>query len=310
MKRAGPDRHPCAQPCGGGRNDEDGRRDVGARPSRAARAPMRTSRCVTALIAVGLAVGSACHRQPAHVRLGTTTSTQDSGLLDALLPAYERASGVKVDVIAVGTGAAFKLARDGNVDLLLVHDREGEDEFVAAGDGLRRHDLMWNTFEILGPPADPAEVRGTGAGPVALARIAAVGAPFVSRGDDSGTHRRERALWQAAGGLPAWPGYRETGQGMGPTLRIADETGAYVLTDRGTRLAYQGPLRLVPLLADTAELRNLYAVVTLNPARHPQIDQPAAERVAGWLLSADAARLIAGFRVGGQQLFHPLGTIP
>jgi tungstate transport system substrate-binding protein len=210
-----------------------------------------------------------------------------------------------VDVIAVGTGAAFKLARDGNVDLLLVHDREGEEEFIASGDGLERRELMWNTFEILGPPDDPARVRSAGTAAAGMARIAAAGAAFVSRGDDSGTHRREKKLWEAAGGRPAWPGYRETGQGMGATLTLADEIGAYVLADRGTRLAFAQKLRLLPLFADTRELRNEYSVVLINPAKHPQIAQEEARNLADWLVTPEAARLIAGFRVGGEQLFHP-----
>jgi tungstate transport system substrate-binding protein len=241
---------------------------------------------------------------PEHVRLGTTTSVQDSGLLDVLLPPYEKSSGTRVDVIAVGTGAAFRLARDGNVDLVLVHDPEGEEEFVAAEDGLPGRVLMWNTFELLGPPDDPARVRGVVSGPAALVQIASAGAPFVSRGDDSGTHRCEKRLWAAAGGRRTWPGYRESGQGMGATLRIADELGAYVLTDRGTRLGYKGGLRLVPRLADTPELRNKYSVVLINPEKHAGLNHAGARRLADWLLSADAARLVTDFRVGGQRLFQ------
>lgn len=260
---------------------------------------------LAALLALALAVVTACQGPRERIRLGTTTSVQDSGLLDALLPAYHARTGAEVDVIAVGTGAAFKLGRDGNVDLLLVHDRKGEDDFIKAGDGLERRDLMWNTFEILGPAADPAGVRGAAGGPEALARIARAQAPFVSRGDDSGTHRRERALWQAAGGRPEWSGHRETGQGMGATLKVADELGAYVLSDQGTRLAYQGRIRLVSLLAGTPELRNEYAVVLLNPARHPTRGAEGAHQLADWLVSPAAAALITAFRVGGQPLFHP-----
>jgi tungstate transport system substrate-binding protein len=268
------------------------------------------SRIVRRLLVAGvvaLALGG-CHREGRPLRIGTTTSVQDSGLLDVLLAAYTETSRVPVAVIAVGTGAAFKLARDGNVDLLLVHDRDGEEQFVAAGDGLSRHDLMWNTFEVLGPPDDPAGVRGAETGSVALARIGAAGAPFVSRGDDSGTHRREKKLWGPA--RPQWPGYRETGQGMGATLRVADELGAYVLTDRGTRLGYKGTLRLVPLVADTPDLRNEYSVVVLNPAKHPDLSHDGARRLADWLLSPAAARVIEGFQVGGQRLFHPVRSVP
>jgi tungstate transport system substrate-binding protein len=243
-----------------------------------------------------------------HLRLGTTTSVQDSGLLDALLPVYEKTPhATKIDVIAVGTGAAFKLGHDGNVDLLLVHDRRGEEEFIAAGDGSSRRTFMWNTFEILGPPDDPAGIRkGALTTPEAMKRIADAGVPFISRGDDSGTHRCEKRLWAKAGGRPDWPGYRETGQGMGATLRIADELGGYVLTDRGTRLGYRGTLRLVPLFADRADLQNEYSIVLLDPKRHPHLNHAGAKRFADWLVSADAGRLIADYRVHGEILFHPL----
>ena len=262
------------------------------------------------LATVALLALGGCRRDTRPVRIGTTTSVQDSGLLGILLPAYTETSRVRVDVIAVGTGAAFQLARDGNVDLLLVHDRQGEEEFVAAGDGRSRHDLMWNTFEILGPADDSARVRGAESGAVAVARIAAARAPFVSRGDDSGTHRREKKLWEKASGRPQWPGYRETGQGMGATLRVADELGAYVLTDRGTRLAYKGALRLVPMVADTPDLRNEYSVVVLNPAKHPDLNHEGARRLADWLLSPAAARVIEGFQVDGQRLFNPVRSGP
>jgi tungstate transport system substrate-binding protein len=261
-----------------------------------------TARLVATLVVLLVPAAHAAH----PLRIGTTTSVQDSGLLDALLPAYERATGSRPDVIAVGTGAAFKLARDGNVDLLLVHDREGEDEFVRSGDGAARRPLMWNTFEIIGPESDPAGTRGSHSGAEALARIARARAPFVSRADDSGTDRCEKRLWKADGGRPSWPGYRESGQGMGATLRIADELGAYVLGDRGTRLGYRGHLALVPLVADTPDLRNEYAVVLIDPKRHPDLDHEGARRLADWLASAEAARLIDGYRVGGQPLFHAL----
>ena len=245
--------------------------------------------------------------EPARVRLGTTTSVQDSGLLDVLLPVYEKTpDATKVDVIAVGTGAAFKLGHDGNVDLLLVHDPQGEKDFIAAGDGLSRRTFMWNEFEILGPPNDPAEIRKRAlTTPEAMKRIADARAPFVSRGDDSGTHRCEKRLWAKAGGRPDWPGYRETGQGMGATLRIADELGAYVLTDRGTRLGYKGTLRLVTLFGNRADLQNEYSIVLLDPKRHPHLNHAGAKRLADWLVSADTGRRIAAYRVRGELLFHP-----
>jgi tungstate transport system substrate-binding protein len=250
--------------------------------------------------------------QPAgdvRVRLVTTTSVQNSGLLPAILPEWEKASGVKVDVIAMGTGAAFKLARDGNADLLLVHDKKGEEQFIADGDGRERTEFLWNSFEILGPAADPAGVKGTADAADALKQIAAAGAPFVSRGDDSGTHRREKCLWEKAGGRPEWKGYREAGQAMGATLRIADEMEAYVLCDQGTRYGYQGTLRLTSLLADTPELRNTYSVVRLSATKHPHV-RKEADALADWLLSQDTAKRIEEFKVGGQTLFRPLRSAP
>jgi tungstate transport system substrate-binding protein len=258
-----------------------------------------------ALVLLVLVCAAACGRAEARIRLATTTSTQDSGLLDTLLPVFEDEAGIKVDVIAVGTGAAFRMARDGDADLLLVHDRVGEAEFVAEGHGVERRDLMWNSFEILGPRDDPAGVAGAQSASEALRRIGATGAMFVSRGDDSGTHRREKALWVDGGGRPHWEGYRESGQGMGATLRIADEMGAYVLTDRGTRLRYGQELALAPLLGDTPALRNPYGVVVIDATRHPEIKGDAARRLADWLVGDEAAAIIAGFRVNGTQLFHP-----
>ena len=264
---------------------------------------MRRYLLLVPLLAVVLA---ACAREPERIRLATTTSTQDSGLLDTLLPVFETETGIAVDVIAVGTGAAFRQARDGNADLLLVHDRKGEEQFVAEGHGVLRRDLMWNTFEILGPADDPAGVAGAQSGGEALRRVVATGARFVSRGDDSGTHRREKALWEAAGGRAAWDGYAESGQGMGATLRMADEMNAYVLADRGTRLRYAQELRLRALLADTPELRNPYGVVVISAERHPEIHDAAARRLADWLVGAEAAQIIADYQVAGEPLFHPV----
>lgn len=263
------------------------------------------------LLAAAATLVAACGGEPPRIRLATTTSVQDSGLLAAILPEFEAESGIRVDVIAVGTGEAFKRARDGNADLLLVHDRKGEDEFVASGHGTSRHDLMWNTFEVLGPKSDPAGVASAKSAEEAFRRIAAAKAPFLSRGDDSGTHRREKSLWTKSGVKPEAPWHQETGQGMGPTLRIADEKDAYVLADQGTRLGYKGSLRLVPHLGGTADLKNHYAVVRISAAKHPDIDAERAEVLATWFLSPATAKRIEAFRVGGQALFHPASaTVP
>jgi tungstate transport system substrate-binding protein len=216
---------------------------------------------------------------------------------------------LKVEVLSVGTGAALKLGHDGTVDLLLVNDPQGEQGFIAAGDGLSRRTIMWNIFEILGPANDPANIRKrANTTPEAMKLIADARAPFVSRGDDSGTHRCEKRLWAKAGGRPDWPGYRETGQGMGATLRIADELGGYVLTDPATRFAYAGTLRLVKLFGDRADLQNEYSVVLLDPKRHPALNHAGAKQLADWLASGDAGSRITAFRAGGNVLFNPVSA--
>jgi tungstate transport system substrate-binding protein len=247
---------------------------------------------------------AACDESRPHLRLATTTSTRDSGLLDAILPAFEREAKVRVDVIAVGSGKALKLGEAGDVDVLLVHAREAEDAFMAAGHGARREDVMHNTFELLGPPGDPAQVKGLDV-TLALARIAAAGLPFVSRGDDSGTHQKEKALWREAGGLAKWDRYLETGQEMGASLIVANEKRAYVLTDRATYLAFKSKLDLVSLAAASAKLNNPYGVIVVSAGQHPKVDQRRANAFADYLISARGQRAIGAFTVGGEPLFFP-----
>lgn len=256
-------------------------------------------------VLVSIAAAACAKPAPKTLRLATTTSVHDSGLLAVLLPEFEKEDDVRVTVTAVGTGAAFKLARDGNADLLLVHDKKGEEEFIAAGDGASRTEFMWNTFEIAGPAADPAHVKGAASGADAMKKIAEAKSPFISRGDDFGTHRREKSFWTKLAIKPAWEGYRETGSGMADTLRVADEKEAYVLTDQGTRLGYKAPLRIVPLVANTDDLKNHYAVVRISKAKHPEADTDTAEILANWLASPATAQKIAAFKVGGQALFTP-----
>lgn len=256
------------------------------------------------LLACCILTAAACESKQPHLRLATTTSTRDSGLLDALLPAFEKEAGVKVDVIAVGTGKALKLGEAGDVDVLLVHAREAEDAFMAAGHGARREDVMHNTFELLGPPGDPAQVKGLDV-TEGLARIAAHQSPFVSRGDDSGTHQKEKALWSAAGGLVRWKSYFETGQEMGASLIVADEKHAYILSDRGTYLAFKPKLELVPLAAASAKLANPYGVIVVSPSQHPKVDVRRANAFADFLVSPRGQRAIGDFTVGGERLFFP-----
>jgi len=246
-------------------------------------------------------------REAVRLRLATTTSTENSGLLEVLLPPFEEAFGVRVDVIAVGTGKALRLAERGDVDVVLVHAPAAEEAFMEAGLGLERRAVMYNDFVVLGPPADPARVAESGSAAAAFARIARARAPFVSRGDESGTHKKEQALWRAASVQPGGPWYLEAGQGMGATLTLADEKQAYTLADRGTYLALRDRLELTVLYQGDPQLLNPYHVIVVNPARNPQVRVREARALARWLTSAQAQGIIAGFRRGGEVLFHPWG---
>lgn len=244
-----------------------------------------------------------------QLRLATTTSTENSGLLAYLLGPWKQATGTHVRVIAVGTGQALALGERGDADLVLVHARAREDAFVAAGHGVDRRDIMWNDFLIAGPPSDPAGVKGLRDAAAALRRIAAKQARFVSRGDDSGTHIRERQLWKAAGVDPegrAW--YDKAGQGMGPCLTVADQRRAYILTDRGTFLAVRKGKELEVLVEGDARLRNPYGAILVNPQRHPHVNVTKARLLLDYLTSAEGRKRIAAYRVDGETLFHPYGT--
>lgn len=255
-----------------------------------------------------------------ELTLATTTSVYDSGLLEALLPAFEARYNVRVRVIAVGTGQAFALGRRGDADVLLVHDPEGEEAFLAEGHGLARYPVMYNDFVLVGPAEDPAGVAGMNRAAGALARIAERQALFCSRGDDSGTHRREKSLWQAAGIQPAGPWYLSLGQGMGDTLLLANEKRAYTLSDRGTFLSMQDRLpnlRLLvggPTIAENPDpgLRNVYTIVPINPARHPHVRADLAQAFAEWFSSPEAREVVARFGLEkyGQPLFLPFQEKP
>lgn len=237
--------------------------------------------------------------------MATTTSTRDSGLLDRLLPPFQKQHNVRVEVIAVGTGKALKLGEMGDVDVLFVHARAAEDAFMNGGHGVRREDVMYNTFELLGPPDDPARVKDL-AVTDALKRISASEAPFISRGDDSGTHKREMRLWEAIDVRPNWPAYQESGQGMGATLTIADEKSAYVLTDRGTYLNFRGRIDLESLAAQSEDLRNPYGVIVVNPNKSSAAGEELAGLFVDYLISPDAQQIIDEYRLAGEQLFVPL----
>jgi tungstate transport system substrate-binding protein len=262
-------------------------------------------RVIPAVIALALLLPAGCQRGSQGVlRLATTTSVRDSGLLNELLPHFERENNCRVDVIAVGTGAALKLGEAGDADVVLVHARDAEDAFLAAGHGTRREEFMVNHFVLLGPPDDPAGVRGSDPAE-ALRKIARADQRFVSRGDDSGTHKREQALWQAAGGRPEWQGYVESGQGMGATLVMADEKHAYTLADQGTYLKFKKKIDLVSLLPPSPRLRNPYSVIAVNPQRHKGVNARLAGAFIEFLIAPATQRRIAEYKVAGQQLFRP-----
>lgn len=261
-----------------------------------------------------IALGTACSpvapgiEPPAKLTLATTTSTQDSGLLDVILPQFEAESGVRVEVIAVGTGQAIALGKDGNADVLLVHARSLEDAYMAEGHGLRREDVMYNDFVILGPESDPAGVQGSTTAAEAFAKMAEAGASFVSRGDNSGTHTKEKDVWAAAGIEPAGEWYISAGQGMGGVLTMADELQAYTLSDRATYLARTlAGTELVIVMEGDPILFNPYGVMDVNPAKNPKIKNDLANQFMDWLISVPAQEQIGQFGVAefGSPLFAP-----
>jgi tungstate transport system substrate-binding protein len=240
---------------------------------------------------------------PKVLRLATTTSTSDSGLLEFLLPPFEKKEHVEVQVVAVGTGQALELGKRGDADLVLVHARSLEDEFVRAGHGTDRRDVMYNDFIVLGPPADPAGAKGKGVVD-AFRAIAAAGAPFVSRGDKSGTHIREKEIWEKAGGAPKGDAYLEAGQGMGQCLVMAGEKDAYILADRGTWLAFKAKVDLVVLVEGDKLLFNEYGAILPT---HAKADRAVGVKLLDYLTSAEGQKRIGEFRVEGERLFHPIG---
>jgi tungstate transport system substrate-binding protein len=280
---------------------------------------LRRATCL--LLALALAACAApTPAPPQTLRLATTTSTDDTGLLDAILPGFEASYNAQVEVIAVGTGQALELGANGDVDVVLVHARAREEAFVADGDGVNRLDVMYNDFVLVGPPADPAGIGRLTTAKEALAAIAGAEATFVSRGDDSGTHSKEKGLWAAAGITPttdlAW--YLSIGQGMGETLLFASERQAYTLTDRGTWLAQQANLPGLTLLvggiavdanADPA-LLNPYGVIPVNPEKHAGVNFALATQFAEWITSLEVQQQISEFGRDefGQALFYPSST--
>jgi len=239
------------------------------------------------------------------LRLATTTSTENSGLLTKLLPAFTKETGVKVEVIAVGTGKALQLAQNGDADVVLVHDKQAEEVFIAKGFGVNRRDVMENDFVLVGPSSDPAAIKGENSALTAMKNIATNKSPFISRGDNSGTHKKELLLWKHAGIEPEGDWYKQAGQGMGKVLLMADELGAYTLTDRGTWLAYQDKLSIQLLNDGGLLLKNPYGIIAVNPAVHKDIQYLKAMALIAWITSPSGQTIIDTFQKNGQRLFYP-----
>ena len=261
-------------------------------------------------LAAGLGRAPARAENP-YIVVASTTSTQDSGLFEYLLPLFTKRTGIDVRVVAKGTGEAIKLAERGDADVLFVHDQKSEETFVAEGYGVKRYPVMYNDFIIVGPKSDPAGICGMHDAVAALRKIVDGKNIFVSRGDDSGTNKAELRLWQEAGiNVKPMSGvwYYETGSGMGPTLNTAADMGAYTLTDRATWAAFHNKRNLVPLVEGDPRLFNQYGVALVNPARFPHVKAHEGQAFIDWLISPEGQRSIAGYRIDGQQMFYPDAT--
>ena len=261
-----------------------------------------------AVVTMLLVFANGAHAQERFITVASTTSTEQSGLFKHLLPAFEKKTGIQVRVVALGTGQALDMGRRGDADVVFVHDPEAEEKYMADGFGVRRFEVMYNDFVLVGPRADPARAGATKDIVEALRRVAASQSPFASRGDRSGTHAAELRLWKMAGvdplqGKGGW--YRETGSGMGPTLNTASAMNAYSLADRGTWLAFRNRGDLVISVEGDRRLFNQYGVMLVNPTRHPHVKREQGQTFIDWLLSAEGQKTIAAYRIGGEQLFFP-----
>jgi len=261
--------------------------------------------CLFALLALA---AFAAEAQQRFITVASTTSTEQSGLFGYLLPIFETKTGIKVHVVALGTGQALDVARRGDADVVFVHARSAEEKFLAEGEGVKRFPVMYNDFVLIGPKSDPAKIGGGKDIVVALTKLEAAHAPFVSRGDRSGTHMAELALWNTAGididkSKGAW--YRDVGQGMGPALNTAAAMNAYILADRGTWLAFKNRLDLTILVEGDKRLFNQYGVILVNPVKHPNVKRELGQQFIDWLISPEGQAAIAGYKIGGEQLFYP-----
>jgi tungstate transport system substrate-binding protein len=265
--------------------------------------------CKLRHLALGLVMaGMTAHAMAQSIVMSSTTSTEQSGLFGYLLPEFKKDSGIDIKVVALGTGQALDMARRGDADVVFVHDQVAEEKFVADGFGLKRLAVMYNDFVVVGPQADPANVKGNDI-VAALKKISAGNAAFVSRGDKSGTHAAELRFWsQAAMADKKGTGYKECGCGMGPALNIGASTGAYVLTDRGTWLNFKNRGDLKVLVEGDARLFNQYGVMVVNPAKHAQVKRAEAQKFVDWIVSKPGQAVIAGYKIGGESVFFPNAT--
>jgi len=262
-----------------------------------------------ALLAAGLGLSSGpAATQENFITVASTTSTENSGLFGELLPMFQEETGIEVRVVAVGTGQAIKLAENGDADVLFVHHKASEEQFVADGFGVARHEVMYNDYVIVGPASDPAGINGSKDVADAFQKVAAAEAPFASRGDDSGTHKAELALWEeagidVAGASGTW--YRETGSGMGPTLNTAAGMDAYALTDRGTWLSFDNRQDLEIAVEGDPRLFNQYGIILVNPEKHPHVKADLGQTFIDWVISDQGQEAIGAFQINGQQAFFP-----
>jgi tungstate transport system substrate-binding protein len=246
--------------------------------------------------------------QERFITVASTTSTEQSGLFGHLLPRFEQKTGIKVHVVAVGTGQALDIARRGDTDVVFVHARSAEEKFLAEGHGVKRYPVMYNDFVLVGPKSDPAKIGGNRDILEALKKLEAAKASFVSRGDKSGTHLAELDLWKAAGidiDTAKGPWYRDTGQGMGPALNTASSMNAYILTDRGTWLSFKNRGDLTILVAGDRRLFNQYGVLLVNPDKHPSVKKDLGQLFVDWVISPEGQQTIADYKINGAQLFFP-----
>ncbi len=260
---------------------------------------------IRALLLLALALPA--QAQP-YITVASTTSTEQSGLFRHLLPIFEKKTGIQVRVVALGTGQSLDMGRRGDADVVFVHAKPLEEKFVADGHGVRRHEVMYNDYILVGPRSDPAKVAGTKDVVAAFKRIKAAQAPFASRGDKSGTHFAELRLWQAAGidiTKDKGPWYRDTGSGMGPTLNTASGMNAYALTDRGTWLSFKNRGNLAVVVEGDRRLFNQYGVILVNPDKHPHVKKAMGQAFIDWLVSDEGQKAIGDYKINGQQLFFP-----